>query len=103
VNLLKSESAQTYAITTNPFYFYIDVGLYADRFASDLPSFVNAVNEIDIRSIEFHMNRDDFEKWIRSLGNYALASDISKIKKKGLKGEALRSSLRDKVNKRFER
>jgi len=100
---MKSESAQTSAPATNPFYFYNDVGSYADRSASDLPSFASALNNVNTRSIEFHMNRDDFEKWIRSLGNYALASDIAKIKKKGLKGEALRSNLRDTVNKKLKR
>jgi hypothetical protein len=54
-------------------------------------------------SVEFHMSRGDFEKWIRSLGDDALARNLAKLRKKGLGGEDLRARLRDTVGKRLGR
>ncbi len=88
MSLYRSETLQAATATPNPFYFYTDVGVYADKLAADLQSFYKILAEVDIRSIKFHMNRDDFEKWIKALGEYTLARDITKIKKKALKGEA---------------
>lgn len=85
------------------FYFYTDVGVYADRSASDLASFHDVLGDIDIRSIEFHMTRGDFENWIKSLGDDTLAKDVAKLKKKGFSGENLRARLRDTVSKRLGR
>jgi hypothetical protein len=46
----------------NAFYFYVDVGIYADRCAVNLADFYDILVDVDIRSIEFHMSRGDFEK-----------------------------------------
>lgn len=78
-----------------------DVGVYAERSASNLGSFYDVSGDIDVRSVEFHMSRGDFEKWIKSLEDDALARDVAKLRKKGLSGENLRTRLRDTVSKRL--
>jgi len=85
------------------FYFYVDVGVYADRCATSLADFCNALEDIDTRSIEFHMGRGNFEKWVNSLGEHALAKEIARLNKKASDGESLRTKLRDAVNKRLNR
>jgi hypothetical protein len=57
---------------------------------------------VDIRSVNVHFNRRDFEKWIRDIiGDTELATKISKIRK-GTHVERLRSELVQIVNGRFE-
>jgi len=83
------------------FYFYTDIGCCTGRSASSLPSFAKAVEDIEIASIEFHVGRGDFENWIRSLGDEALAKQVSALRVKGLKGDDLRAELRKTVNKKL--
>jgi hypothetical protein len=97
----KTGSALSDVPAEKAFYFYTDVGVYADRCASNVASFYDVLGGIDIRSVEFHMSRGDFEKWIRSLGDDALARNLAKLRKKGLGGEDLRARLRDTVGKRL--
>jgi hypothetical protein len=73
------------------FYFNTDVGVYTGKFATNLASFRDALRDVDVRSIEFHMGRGDFEKWIEFLGDHALAREIAKLR--GLRGEELREGL----------
>lgn len=84
----------------NMFYFYVDIGIYADRYATNLTDFYDAQEDVDIRSIEFHIGRGDFQKWINSLVEYALAKEILRLTKKALGEESPRTKLLDTVNKR---
>jgi len=84
------------------FYFNTDVGVYTGRCASNLASFCEILKDIEVRSIEFHMQRGDFEKWIRFLGDGALSREVAKLREGGLKGEALRAELVAAVSKRLE-
>ncbi len=85
------------------FYFYTDIDRYTGRSATGLPSFAKALEDIDIASIEFHVNRGDFENWIRSLGDDVLAKQVGRLREKGLKGEELRAMLRKAVDGRLDR
>ncbi len=61
------------------------------------------VKEIDSKSLEFHLNRGDFKKWIREVWNYKeLAEKISKIEKLNLKGEQLRTQIYKAVSNFLE-
>ena len=54
---------------------------------------------IDVKSVDFHFKRRDFQKWIReTLGDIALTNEINKIKK-SIHGE----ELRDKIFQTLER
>jgi len=85
----------------NAFYFYKDIGQYADRYSTSLSDFSNALQTIDVRSIEFHFDGGDFVSWIRgTLEDTELANQIEKISK-NTKGEELRKTLYQIVEARL--
>jgi alpha-amylase len=61
-----------------------------------LYEFVSALKKVDLSSIRFHMERGDFERWLRHVvGDDKLADQIAKVSrsKRKLKGEALRKRV----------
>jgi hypothetical protein len=61
-----------------------------------LADFVNKMETIDVRSVNFHFPRKDFEKWIRGvIGDAELALRIGRIGRirLGIQGEALRNEI----------
>ena len=61
-----------------------------------LYEFVSALKTVDLSSIRFHMERGDFERWLRHVvGDDKLADQIAKVSrsKRKLKGEALRKRV----------
>ena len=59
------------------------------------------LDKADIVSVEFHMQRGDFEVWFKMLGDAELAKKTSLLKKKNLGGEDLRKNLRNIVEQRY--
>jgi hypothetical protein len=75
------------------FHFYIAIGEPTGKIAVSLADFVKKLETIDVRSINFHFPRKDFEKWIRSvIGDAELALRIVRIRL-GIQGEALRNEI----------
>jgi hypothetical protein len=87
----------------NAFHFYSEVGSYTGKSASGLNQFGEILKTIDIRSIEFHLQRGDFEKWVRFLGDNILALQLARIRKKAPEGEKLREKICDVVSKRINK
>ncbi|MCK4933913.1 hypothetical protein KAS06_04510, partial [Candidatus Bathyarchaeota archaeon] len=59
---------------------------------------------VPIRSIEYHMERGDFERWLSQvLGDDELAKSIALLNKQGLVGETLRKNLIHIVEARLEK
>jgi hypothetical protein len=87
----------------NAFYFHTDVGVYTDEYALNLESFYHLLNNINIKSIEFHTKNTDFEKWLRFIGEKTSALQIAKLRKKELEGEVLRKKIQgillNRINK----
>ncbi|MFH1328503.1 MAG: DUF5752 family protein [Candidatus Bathyarchaeota archaeon] len=83
------------------FHFHVDVELYTGKYASNLKSFCDALNDVDTRSVEFHLSRKDFENWIKFLGDKILVMQIAKLRKKRLTGEKLRRELHGIVERRI--
>ncbi len=75
------------------FYFNNDVGSPSGEFAKSLNEFINKIKVIEIGSLEFHMYRGDFEKWIMMLGDETLSQQIANLKLIKLKDETLRNRL----------
>ena len=48
---------------------------------------------VEDRSIAFHLERGDFENWLRMLGDYALADKIGTLRTHGLSETQLRDTL----------
>jgi len=76
------------------FYFFTSIGNYTGVSAASLKEFVERINEVNVKSLEFHLYRGDFEKWIaETLEDKELAEDIRKLQKISLTGDALRNQL----------
>ncbi|MGB9659578.1 MAG: DUF5752 family protein [Nitrososphaerales archaeon] len=82
------------------FYFFKGIGDYIGQVANSLDEFCNLLNVVSVDSIEFHVKRNDFENWIKFIGDLELANCIKKSGEKNLRGKALRKEIHDLVEKR---
>jgi hypothetical protein len=86
------------------FYFFTSIGNYTGASALSLKEFMEKINEVNVKSLEFHMYRGDFEKWVNDvLQDGELAADIKRLQKLNLMGEALRNQLFLTASKRLRR
>jgi hypothetical protein len=88
-------SGQTIRIVSQDqaFYFYRQVGQPATSFARSLVEFSQIVQGIDPVSVQFHIERGDFERWFRSLGEYQLAIQIGGLRGRNVSPQELRTEL----------
>lgn len=76
------------------FYFFTSIGNYTGEAASSLKEFMDKVNVVDAKSLEFHLYRGDFEKWIGEvLEDRELAAEIGELRGLNLSGETLRNNI----------
>ena len=76
------------------FYFFTSVGNFTGRIAVSLEDFLKEIRDIDVKSLGFHLQRQDFERWIIDvLKDPKLAKEIQKLRNQKLTGKALRNSL----------
>jgi hypothetical protein len=84
------------------FLFFEDVGKYIGRQAVNLVDFCENMKTIDIKSVTFHFERGDYERWIReTLHDAELARRLNRIKK-SRSGEELRNKILQTVNRRLD-
>lgn len=92
-------------LTANePFLFYCGAGKekFTGIMSWSLKGFTRAIQRVDIKSIEFHNQRDDFCGWAEhSLKDMKLCKELRKIKKQKIQGEKLRKVILDISTKRF--
>lgn len=84
------------------FHFHTGPDQYLGVYANSLKNFADKIQKIDLKSIEFHLPRRDFELWIRDLGDPELSRKISLIRKTGLFGENLRKEVYETIKSRCE-
>jgi hypothetical protein len=85
------------------FYFFSSIGNYAGESAVSLKEFMEKINGVSMKSLEFHLYRGDFEKWvIEVLEDKKLADDIWKLQKANVFGDNLRNQLYGVVSKRYK-
>ena len=85
------------------FHFFTSIGNYTGECATSLEDFVRKIKEVNIKSIEFHLYREDFEKWVtQTLEDKELAQEIKNLQKQKITGESLRQKLHAVVSKRRE-
>lgn len=84
------------------FHFYYDINQYSGVHADSLKDFVDKIQQVDLKSIEFHLSRKDFENWIRSLGDLELSKKIELLRMAQLSGENLRKEVYETVRSRCE-
>jgi len=79
--------------TEKAFHFYSDIGAKTGALAKSLGEFLHLIGSVELRSIEFHLSRGDFENWIRMLGDETLARQLAKVRLEKLSGDQLRKRL----------
>lgn len=84
------------------FHFHTGINQYLSVYANSLKDFADKIQKIDLKSIEFHLPRKDFELWIRGLGDPELSKKISLIRRTSLSGENLRKEVYETVKSRCE-
>lgn len=94
-----------YVIAANePFLFY--TSSKEQNFTGikvwSLKGFIDALRKVNIKSIEFHSKKRDFEQWVRlSLYDEELATKFKDIRASEVQGEKLRIDLYETANRRF--
>ncbi|MCL2134982.1 MAG: hypothetical protein FWH37_05440 [Candidatus Bathyarchaeota archaeon] len=92
-----------YAPHDKSFNFYVDTDKSLHIHAHSLHDFVNKLSKIDLKIIEFHINRNDFETWFERLGDQELAKKTAIIKKRKVTGEQLRVLLQTTVEQHCQK
>jgi hypothetical protein len=65
--------------TQEAFYFARGIGDYTGQSAASLTEFTEILCTVDAKAIDFHMERGDFERWVRNIfGDEELARRINK-------------------------
>lgn len=82
------------------FHFYAGWDEPLDVFADGLQDFLEKISKVPRQSLEFHLYREDFEKWFDSLGDLELAKKMSMLRSREIRGEQLRAMLQDIVASR---
>lgn len=85
------------------FYFFTSIGNYTGESAASLKEFMEKVKTVNVKSLEFHLSRGDFEKWITDvLEDKKLALDVWRLQKSNLLGDSLRNQLYITVSRRYK-
>ncbi|MEM4733323.1 MAG: hypothetical protein QXD70_02210 [Candidatus Bathyarchaeia archaeon] len=82
------------------FHFYADIGKPLNLSAHSLQDFCEKILNVDEVSINFHLNRGDFESWFTCIGDDELARKVTLLKAKKNIGEDLRKRLHTIVKNR---
>jgi len=97
----KAAAILSYAPHDKAFNFYITFGKPLSIHAHSLRDFANKLDRADLTSVEFHIQRGDFEAWFKGLGDEELAKKTTILKKRIAVGESLRKQLHDIVEQRY--
>ena len=97
----KAMTILAYTPHDKAFNFYVSVGKPLNLHAHNLKDFTNKLERADIASIEFHLQRGDFEAWFKGLGDWELAKKTVLLKQRNSLGENLRKQLREIVDQRY--
>jgi hypothetical protein len=96
----KAAEILAYQPVDKSFHFYAEIGKPLNIHAASLGDFCDKLAKTDASSLEFHLNRGDFEAWFALLGDTELAKRILLLKESKVFGEELRSKLCQNVKNR---
>jgi hypothetical protein len=86
------------------FCFFTSVGNNTGESAASLEEFLEKIKEVDIKSLDFHLCRGDFEKWVAEvLEDKELAEEILNLRDITPTRDVLRKRLVTIVSKRREK
>jgi len=84
------------------FNFYVDVGKPLGFSAVSLEEFYRQVKQVCSDSLEFHLYRGDFERWLGAVvKDSELAEQIGQLKSAELKGEDLRKAMLKAIDAKY--
>jgi len=84
------------------FHFYSGLDQPAGVSARSIKEFFDIVETVAENSLEFHLERGDFENWFESaVKDDVFASELAALRQEGLKGEALRKQILLSLQARF--
>ena len=76
------------------FHFCLSSGIFTDEKATSLAEFAKKVRVIRLESLEYHLTRGDFERWITDvIGDPKLAKQIGKLREQNRIDSKLRGRL----------
>lgn len=75
------------------FNFYLALHEPINLKAYNLQSFVSAIKNAPVESIEFHQRRGDFRIWLEGIGDFDLVNKIKLLENFPLSGESLKRKL----------
>jgi len=85
------------------FRFYVSLGQPTGTWASSLREFCDLIEIVDVKSVEFHTFRGDFENWFRDALSYPqLAEEIAKIRESGISEWELREQIYKIAKKHYD-
>jgi len=100
----ESRLRQCVMAANEPFLFYTGSGeeKFTGMKAWSLRGFIETVKKVDVKSIEFHNEKGDFEKWASfSLLDEKLAKQFIRIRASEIAGELLRKRVQEAAEARF--
>ncbi len=93
-------------LTANePFLFCTEAGKenYTGLMTWSLKGFAKAVQTVNVRALEFHNRRGDFESWVEnSLHDASLARQLKRARTTKLEGKPLRRAILDAAEERYK-
>jgi hypothetical protein len=92
-------------MANEPFLFYTGEGdkYFTGTAAWSLKGLAEALRKANLKSVEFHNARGDFEKWAEaSLGDKTLAEKLKKVRLSKLNGKPLAEATARVVKERFD-
>ncbi len=85
------------------FTFFYEFARPSTLTVHSLDEFYSALNTVDISSVRFHMERGDFERWLRQVvGDDKVANELTSITNQRVRGEALRKRILATVERRIK-
>ena len=84
------------------FHFYLGFDRPLGISSDNLLDLSEKVKSIDLRAVEYHVGRGDFESWIRHLGDRDLADRLRFLRETDLSGEPLRTRIHKVLKLRCE-
>ena len=85
------------------FTFFYEFARPTQTTVYSIEEFSAATSSVDVKSIEFHTERGDFERWIRHvMGDTLLADKLKEMGNQISRGEALRKKTASAVDQRIK-
>jgi hypothetical protein len=100
INMETAKAILSQVPNDKEFYFYEELGKPLGLCAQSLQDFSDKILGVKTASIEFHMNRGDFEAWFNGLGDAELAKKTALLKEKKLNEEETGQKLQELVANR---